>query len=142
MTTATNTRVSAPAGMDAWFKPVVFYDGLCPMCRREIAHYRRMDRAQSLLWVDITREPERVQSYGLTVERAMQRFHVLDALGRWQTGVAAFLELWSHLPYYRWLASVVRALRLTGPLEILYQRWAGWRLRRRCGEDRCGLSRD
>jgi predicted DCC family thiol-disulfide oxidoreductase YuxK len=137
-----NTRVPNPAGMDAWFKPVVFYDGVCPMCRREIAHYRRMDRTQSLLWVDITREPERVQSYGLTVERAMQRFHVLDGLGRWQTGVAAFLELWSHLPYYRWLASMVRALGLAGPLEALYRRWAGWRLRRRCGEQRCGLSRD
>ncbi len=35
----------------------------------------------------------------------MQRFHVLDADGCWQTGAAGFIELWTHLPYYRMLAA-------------------------------------
>jgi predicted DCC family thiol-disulfide oxidoreductase YuxK len=25
-------------------RPVVFYVGGCPLCRREISHYRRLDR--------------------------------------------------------------------------------------------------
>lgn len=137
-----NTRVPVPAGVDARYKPVVFFDGGCPMCRREIDHYRRIDQDGSLLWVDITREPLRVRSYGLTVEQAMQRFHVLDGLGRWQTGVEAFLELWSHLRYYRWLASLLRALRLARTLEVIYRRWAGWRLRQRCKDMQCGLFRE
>mgnify|MGYP000446977673 CR=1 FL=1 len=33
-------------------RPLVFYDGSCPLCRREIAHYRRQDRAGALGWVD------------------------------------------------------------------------------------------
>jgi len=137
-----NKRVPVPAGVDVRYKPVVFFDGGCPMCWREIDHYRRTDQNGSLLWVDITREPLRVRSYGLTVEQAMQRFHVLDGLGRWKTGVEAFLELWSHLRYYRWLASLLRALRLARPLEVIYRRWAGWRLRQRCKDMQCGLFRE
>ena len=129
-------------GVNGSAKPVVFYDGGCPMCRREIEHYRRIERTRRLLWLDISREPEGVRSYGLTVEQAMQRFHVLDARGRWQTGSKAFVELWSHLPYYRWLAGLVRVFRLEGPLETVYRRWAAWRLQRRCQDDRCGLSHD
>ena len=121
-------------------KPLVFYDGACPLCRREIEHYRRIDRTGSLGWVDISREPVRLRRYGLTVEQAMRRFHVLDRYGRWQTGVAAFVELWSHLPYYRRLASLVRMLRLERPLESVYRCWADWRLQRQCRDERCGIS--
>ena len=64
-------------------KPVVFYDGGCPMCRREIEHYRRIERTRRRLWLVISREPGTVSCYGLTVEQAMQRFHFLDARGRW-----------------------------------------------------------
>ncbi len=136
-----DTRLPA-AVTDVGHKPVVFYDGGCPLCRREIQHYRRLDRLRRLRWVDITREPARVVRYGLTVEQAMRRFHVLDRFGCWQTGVSAFLELWSHLPYYRWMACVVRVLRLRRPLELLYRRWADWRLWRRCDGRACGLTGD
>ena len=123
-------------------RPVVFYDGACPLCRREIQHYRHLDRTQRLCWVDISREATRLGRYGLTVEQAMRRFHVLDGHGRWRTGVAAFVELWSHLPYYRRLASLVKALRLGGPLEHVYRRWAEWRLRRQCRDQHCGVPRE
>jgi hypothetical protein len=69
----------------------------------------------------------------------MRRFHVLDGKGHWQTGVNGFVELWSFLPGYCWLASLIRALRLHRPLEFIYRHWAAWRLRRRCRNDQCGL---
>ena len=69
----------------------------------------------------------------------MQRFHVLDGQGQWRTGVQAFVELWSHLPYYRRLAALIQTLRLDRPLEFLYRQWVRWRLRRRCGYTQCGL---
>jgi predicted DCC family thiol-disulfide oxidoreductase YuxK len=127
------------AGGDTVPRPLVFYDGGCPLCRREIAHYQRIDADDRLDWIDISREPERVRSYGLSVGRAMQRLHVLDAGGSWQTGVAGFVELWRHLPRYRYLASLVRVLRLTAPLDWLYGHWAAWRLKRRCSDQQCGL---
>ena len=39
-------------------RPMVFYDGGCPLCRREIAHYRRIDSTGSLRWVDAMTEQE------------------------------------------------------------------------------------
>jgi predicted DCC family thiol-disulfide oxidoreductase YuxK len=71
------------ATMHRSVKPIVFYDGGCSLCRSEIAHYRRIDREHRLAWVDISRKPELVRSHGLTVERVMQRLHVLDIGGTW-----------------------------------------------------------
>ena len=109
----------------------VFYDGACPLCRREIAHYRRLRGADRLDWVDIARDDAALRDHGLRREQAMARMHVLDATGRWQTGVWAFVELWSYLPGYHWLA---RILLNTGTLPLLdrgYARFARWRLQGR-----------
>jgi hypothetical protein len=43
--------------------------------------------------VDITREREALAFHGLDLETAMQRFHVLDARGNWQTGAWGFVEM-------------------------------------------------
>ena len=115
----------------------VFYDGSCSLCRREIAHYRRRRGSSQLIWVDITKEPDMLAAHGLKRQAAMARFHVLDAAGKWQTGARGFVELWSHLPAYRWLANCIRYLRLVSTLEWLYTHFARWRLQRRCDTDGC-----
>ena len=74
-------------------RPVVFYDGGCPLCRREIAHYRRLRGAADLRWVDVVGEPDNLEKFGLSVEAAMQELHpeqllVLGETG-WATSVAA-----------------------------------------------------
>ena len=82
-------------------RPVVLFDGGCPLCRREIAHYRKLRAAQGVRWVDITMTDDLESRYGIGAEAAMARFHVRDGHGRWQTGAVAFVELWSHLGPYR-----------------------------------------
>ena len=138
---ASHTHAEPAAGRKSP-RTVVFYDGGCPLCRREIAHYRRLGWSPGLEWLDITRDRERLSDYGLTQRQAMASFHVLDGDGRWHRGAAAFVALWSQLPYYRRLAALVRMLRLTGPLEAVYRRWAVWRLRGRCRDGVCGLGYD
>lgn len=118
-------------------RPRVFYDGECPLCRREINHYRRLDRESRLDWIDITQRSDELARHGLSYEKAMARFHVLDFDGKWQTGAHGFAVLWSHLPYFRWLAWVTRRLRLLSPLDFLYRHFARWRARRRCAGDLC-----
>ncbi|MDJ0881569.1 MAG: DUF393 domain-containing protein [Gammaproteobacteria bacterium] len=119
-------------------KPTVFYDGSCPLCSREIRHYRRLRGAEQLLWIDVS-EPEATLAYGLTKDAAMARFHVLDASGEWQTGAYGFAELWSQLPAYRWLAVLVKKLRLLPLLDKAYTRFARWRLKRDCTSGSCGV---
>lgn len=114
-------------------RPVVFYDGGCGLCGREIAHYRRLDGAARIHWLDISREPQALAAHGLGLDEAMAVFHVRGADGAMHRGVAGFVELWRHLPYYRRLAWLVTRLGLVGPLERGYARFARWRLGRRGG---------
>jgi predicted DCC family thiol-disulfide oxidoreductase YuxK len=118
-------------------RPVVFYDGGCPLCRREIAHYRRLRGAADLRWVDVVGEPDNLEKFGLSVEAAMQELHVRDADGRWQRGVDAFLIIWRHLPRYRWLAWLVSGTGLRAPLAWAYRRFAARRYRQRCDAGAC-----
>lgn len=111
--------------------PIVFYDGGCPLCRREINHYRRLDRQCSIDWVDITRQPQLLERYGLTSEQAMQRLHVLDQSKHWHTGSDGFALLWSRLPGYRWFTAFLKRTGLLRLLEPWYNRFARWRHKRR-----------
>jgi len=121
-------------------RPVVFYDGACPLCSREIAHYRRIDRAQRLRWVDAATEAKILAAHGLDLERAMAELHVLDGNGSWHRGVDAFLVIWSRLPAYRWLARLISILRLRAPLGYAYRRFAAWRYRHRCATNNCAVA--
>jgi predicted DCC family thiol-disulfide oxidoreductase YuxK len=130
-------REIAKAGQDDPAKPVVLFDGACPLCRREVAHYRRLRGAERLHWVDIVQTPDLEARFGVARDVAMARFHVRDGAGQWQTGAHGFVEVWRHLTGYRWLARAVRGLRLVRPLDRAYQRFADWRLARRCDTGSC-----
>ena len=109
----------------------MFYDGGCPLCSREVRHYRRIDHDRFVNWVDISVQADQLESHHLSHEAAMARLHVLDSEGQMQTGAAAFVALWSGLPYYRWLAGCVRCLGLVPLLDRIYEPFARWRLSRR-----------
>jgi predicted DCC family thiol-disulfide oxidoreductase YuxK len=121
-------------------KPVIFFDGGCPMCRREIAHYQRLDRSGTVEWVDLWAAPERLRRVGLYTQRAMAPLHVLDVDGRLVTGMPGFVAVWQRLPYYRHLARVVTSLGLVRPLDWVYGRFADWRFRNRCKSGVCSLA--
>ncbi len=110
----------------------VFYDGACGICRREINHYRNQDRGRRIDWVEVNRYPDRLAAHAIEYSAAIRRLHVIDADGVIQTGVQAFLSLWSELPGYRQLAGVVRVLRVEWILERAYTHLTRWRLRNRC----------
>lgn len=120
---------------------ITYYDGGCPLCSKEIAHYRRVDRAERIRWIDLTTDAEALSAVGLDVATAMRRLHVRDADGRLLSGVPAFVAIWQQLPGYRSLARVVTALRLSRPLDWAYGRFADWRFERRCRDGACTLDR-
>jgi predicted DCC family thiol-disulfide oxidoreductase YuxK len=96
-------------------KSTVFFDGSCPLCRAEIGYYRRHDQAGALCFVDVS-EPGAVTPEGIAQRRAMERFHVRASDGSVLSGAAAFVELWTRLPKWRWAA---RAALLPGALAAL-----------------------
>ena len=118
---------------------IVLYDGGCPMCSREILHYRRIAGDRPIDWIDVTQPEANLAPFGLNREEALRLFHVVDRSGAMQVGARAFMALWAELPGYRWLARVCRGLRLAPVLEWVYVRFAGWHFRRRCVEGSCDL---
>jgi predicted DCC family thiol-disulfide oxidoreductase YuxK len=118
-------------------RPWVLYDGNCPMCSREIAHYRRVGGADGIAWIDVADPATPMPIDGVDREAAMASFHVRSADGQWLTGADGFAELWSHLRGYRHLAGAVRRLRLLPLMNLAYRHFARWRLARRGGAGAC-----
>lgn len=88
-------------------KPTVYFDGACPLCRREIAFYRDRKGADAVEWVDVCEAgPERLGA-GLGRDEALRRFHVRDAEGKLLSGADAFGALWLTLPGFRWAGRIV-----------------------------------
>lgn len=94
----------------------VYYDGGCPLCRAEIASYQRTEGAEALRWVDADGCSLPELGAGLDRHTALARMHVRRADGTLVQGAAAFVEIWSALPRWRWLA---RLARLPGALPLL-----------------------
>lgn len=98
----------------------VYFDGACPLCRREIALYRNRRGAKKILWVDVSRAAGH-ELGGLTREQALARFHVRQADGRLRSGAAAFAALWKALPAFRPAGYILAAPPFVWLAEGLYR---------------------
>ena len=101
-------------------KSTVYFDGSCPLCRAEIGYYQRKDQYSALCFVDIS-ELGGIPPEGITQERAMKRFHVRASDGRVLSGAAAFVEVWTRLPGWRWAARLAGLPGVTPLLEVGYR---------------------
>lgn len=88
-------------------RTTVYYDGACPVCSREIAHYRTRRGAETMEWVDASACGAEALGGDLARDRALERMHVRLADGRLVSGAAAFATLWQGLPGFRWLGRLV-----------------------------------
>ena len=111
----------------------LFFDGLCPLCSREIEHYRKRVSDGSVRFVDITEPGFDARKHGLDPERVHQVMHVKVG-DEVRTGVAAFLAVWEAVPGFRWLARLARLPGLHAAARLGYFAFAKvrpWLPRRR-----------
>ena len=90
---------------------VVWHDGDCPLCRREIALMRRLDRRGAITFVDAT-DPD--ASCPIDRRDLLARFHARED-GTMLSGAAVFAAMWRAIPVLRPLGLLARngtALRL------------------------------
>lgn len=102
----------------------VYFDGSCPLCRREIALYQRLQARESVNWVDISQAQsspvtEAIEATGKSQGQLMARFHVQRA-GVTLDGARAFVALWHTLPGWRWLAKLSRFPGMLSLMEVSY----------------------
>ncbi len=99
---------------------LVWYDGSCPLCRREIALMRRLDRRRRIDFVDVG-DPGQVPSAGCPVDRAalLARFHARED-GVMLSGAAAFAAMWRAIPILRPAGLLARNRTVLAVLDWSY----------------------
>jgi predicted DCC family thiol-disulfide oxidoreductase YuxK len=98
----------------------LYFDGSCPLCRAEIGYYRRKDQTGNLCFVDVS-QTDAATPAGMSQKQVMARFHVRSSDGRVLSGAAAFVEVWTRLPHWRWAAWVASVPSVLAILEVGYR---------------------
>lgn len=98
----------------------VWYDGACPLCLREIAVMRRLDRRGAITFVDASKGSDP----SCPVDRAqlLARFHAEED-GVVHDGAAAFAAMWRAIPLLRPLGLAARWSPVLRLLEAAYIRF-------------------
>ena len=124
---------------DLW-RVEVFFDGQCPLCRREISMLRWMDRRHQIRFTDIADPSFNPAEYDLTLDDFMNEIQGRLPNGEWITGVEVFRQLYSAVG----LTPIVWLSRLPGVSQTIgfgYQIFAKNRLRLtgRCTSGSCEI---
>ncbi len=94
----------------------VWYDSSCPLCAREIALMRRLDRRGAVRFVDIRAGVD----CPLDRSELLARFHAQEGDGPVVSGAAAFAAMWRAIPVLRPLGLAARNRVVLWLLEKAY----------------------
>jgi predicted DCC family thiol-disulfide oxidoreductase YuxK len=100
-------------------KIIVWYDGACPLCIREIALMRRLDARHAIDFRDIA--PANAVC-PLDRQLMLARFHASED-GVILSGAAAFAAMWRAIPLLKPLGLIARNRLVLRLLERLYNRF-------------------
>lgn len=122
---------------------ILFYDGHCPICQKEVAWLRWKNKKGRLAFQDIQDENFDPKVYGKTIDDFMAEIHGLYPDDRLIKGVEVFCAAYSAVGL-GWLAAPMRWRLLRPVFERFYAWFARHRLRlgacfgkKPCSEDRC-----
>jgi len=101
-------------------KITVFFDGSCPLCRREIKFYKTCSGESEINWVDASIANQEQLGPGLSRSQAMSRLYVRDKMNHLVSGSAAFVEIWDKLKIFRPLSIIFRPSLMQSLLEGSY----------------------
>ena len=100
---------------DKW-RVEVFYDGLCPLCLKEIKMLQWMDRKRGRIrFTDIAAHDFDAEALGTTFDDLMDRIHGRLPSGQWIEGVEVFRQLYGAVGF----GPVMWLTRLPGIRHLL-----------------------
>jgi predicted DCC family thiol-disulfide oxidoreductase YuxK len=95
----------------------VWFDGACPLCLREIALMRRLDKRGAITFVDVAAGAD--PSCPIDQGTLLARFHAEEE-GVVYSGAAAFAAMWRAIPLLRPLGLAARWRPVLVVLEAAY----------------------
>ena len=99
----------------------VFFDGACPICAREIALMKRLDRKRQLTLCDFSRSDYDEASIGVAPAELGRVIHARWADGSVITGVEVFRAMWEAVGLG--LLATLSRLSLVEPLVLKAYAW-------------------
>ena len=129
-------------------KLTIFFDGGCPLCRREVDFLQSRNQKGHLGFVDINSSDFSLDlKYGITYKQAMERIHALKIDGSVIKDIKVFQEAYS-LIGLGWIYAPTKLPILDKFIEFIYGLWAKYRLKitfrpsieKLCSERDCKLS--
>jgi len=120
----------------------LFFDGGCPLCGREVAAWKRMDRDNRLCFTDIDNAHFKAADYGRTQEELMARMHARLPNGTWISGVEVFRTMGAIMGFGP-LVWMSRWPGISQLLDLGYHLFARNRLRLtgRCRSGHCSIKK-
>jgi predicted DCC family thiol-disulfide oxidoreductase YuxK len=102
----------------------VWFDGACPLCIREIALMRRLDRRGAISFVDVAKDDGASDDASCPINRAdlLAKFHARED-GQLLSGAAAFAAMWRAIPVLRPFGLLARRPWALKALDALYRRF-------------------
>jgi predicted DCC family thiol-disulfide oxidoreductase YuxK len=140
---APNTQ-SAPSDV-AIVPPVwkikLLYDGLCPLCLREVNFLTRKDAGRGIVaFVDIAELTYNPADHGnIEFAEAMGRIHALLPDGTVIRDVEVFRRVYEYLGM-GWIYAATQWPVVRPMVDALYRQWANWRLDTLIVERQCRLN--
>lgn len=130
-----------PFSSEVQYEIEVFFDGACPLCRREISLLRSLDRRKRILFTDISLPTFDATQVGRTQTELMEQIYGRLADGTWATGVEVFRRLYAAVGL-GWIVAATRLPSISHLFEIAYACFAKHRLRLtgRCDNGTCRIT--
>ncbi|PSJ41008.1 thiol-disulfide oxidoreductase DCC family protein [Allosphingosinicella deserti] len=97
--------------------PIVWHDGACPLCRREVALMPRLDRRGAIRFVDL--QTAAAEECPRNRAEMLARLHAFEG-GMLLSGAAAFGAMWRAIPLLRPLGLAARNPWVLASLERAY----------------------
>jgi predicted DCC family thiol-disulfide oxidoreductase YuxK len=97
----------------------VWFDGGCPLCRREIALMRRLDRRGRICFVNIADDSAEADCPA-SRSALLARFHAREG-DRLLSGASAFAAMWRAIPVLRPFGLAARFPPVLALLELAYR---------------------
>ncbi len=108
---------------------ILYYDGSCPLCDKEIAWLKKYQRGQ-LAFKNIHTLEDKDLKTNINKQSMLKKLHLRQATGKWVFGLDATVASWSHTPF-GFILSPLRWPIIRGLADSAYNHWASKRYRKR-----------
>ena len=110
-------------------KLTIFFDGGCPLCKREVDFLQSRNQKGYLSFIDINSSDFSLDSkYGISYKQAMERIHAFKSDGSVIKDIKVFQEAYS-LIGLGWIYAPTKIPIFDKFIEFIYWLWAKYRLK-------------